>query len=68
MEAARLTKVCVDIETPLIDRFRVLHPQHGSIKWFFNECLRHFEAIHDPERVLNDIQLAVETSIVEEDE
>jgi hypothetical protein len=58
-----LTKTCVDIESPLIARFREIYPQHGSVKWFFNEAFRAFLEIHDPEKVREEIKTAVEEAI-----
>jgi len=62
------TKVSVDIETELLDRFREIYPQHGMTKWFFNECLRAFEEIHDPEKIPTEIRLAVERAILPQEE
>jgi hypothetical protein len=70
--AIELSKVCVDIETPLIDRFREIYPQHGAIKWFFNEVLRAFIEIHDPEKVPDELrqaaQAALDSNYEEEDD
>jgi hypothetical protein len=61
--ASELSKVCVDIETDLIDRFREIYPQHGAIKWFFNEALRAFIEIHDPEKVPDEIRQAAQAAL-----
>lgn len=37
----------IEIEKELLDRFREILPQHGSIKWFVNECFRKFEERHN---------------------
>lgn len=63
MATGKLTKICVDIETPLIERLREIYPQHGSIKWFFNEALRAFVEVHDPTQIDEDMKAAVEKAL-----
>jgi len=58
-----LTKTCVDLESDLIERFREIYPQHGAVKWFFNEALRNFVEIHDPERVSEEIRESVKEAL-----
>ena len=64
------TKLSVDVESPLLDRFREVYPQHGAMKWFFNTVLRNFLEIHDPERIHEEISMAVDVALesFEEDE
>jgi len=35
-------KTNVEIEEKVLIKFKELFPQHGSIKWFINECFRYF--------------------------
>ena len=42
MSKPRYTKVNIQVEESLLKRFREVFPQHGSLKWFINECFRKF--------------------------
>ena len=56
---ADTTKTCIDLDTEALDRFREFYPQRGSIKWFFNEVLKCFVELHDPDNIPEEIRQSV---------